>query len=108
MSTKLLNHEKFNECLVMVTIDNLGYHCSASAEGRYPTFDEMKEIQVKYLPNDKVFIIIFPPPNLRITGPNKFVVHMEEMMPPELAEITIKRYTTTKKAVDDLRKKIVN
>lgn len=108
MSIKLLHHEKFNECLVMVTIDKSGYHCSASAEGRCPTFDEMKEIQDKYLPNDKVFIIIFPPPNLRLSGPNKFVVHMEEMMPPQLAEIIIKRFTTTKEAVDNLRKKSVN
>lgn len=111
MSIQTVFRGPFKTCYVIVTFDESGYHASASCLDRQPTINEMKEIQDEFLPKDKVFVMIFPPPNLRIVGPNPNVIHLEEIKDSDFAQYSkylLDKQTITKKAIDDLVQQIKN
>jgi len=46
---------------IIISEDAGRLHLSVSHPLRYPTWDEIKEIRYKYLPNEKTFGILLPP-----------------------------------------------
>jgi len=50
-----------NQLLVIVSIDAGMWHLSVSHASRYPTFDEIRDVRYKYLPNDITVAMLYPP-----------------------------------------------
>lgn len=73
-----------NACLqVFVTRDAGLLHLSVSHPHRYPTWDELKELRYRFLPDYKTFALLFPPSNQYVNEhPNCF--HLHEV--PEMHE----------------------
>ena len=46
---------------VIVSKDAGYWHLSVSHPSRYPTWDEIKDVRYKYLPNDITVGLLFPP-----------------------------------------------
>lgn len=46
---------------IIISIDGGKYHLSVSCRDRYPTWDEIKYVRYKYLPNEKTFGLLLPP-----------------------------------------------
>ncbi len=46
---------------VMISKDAGMWHMSISHPGRYPTFDEIRDARYKYLPNEAMIAMLFPP-----------------------------------------------
>lgn len=49
------------ELLVIVSIDAGFWHLSVSHPKRYPSFDEIRDVRYKYLPNNITVAMLFPP-----------------------------------------------
>jgi len=49
------------ELRIIVSIDGGMWHLSVSHSTRYPTWDEIKYIRYKYLPNEITVGLLFPP-----------------------------------------------
>jgi len=49
------------ELLIIVSIDAGFWHLSISHPIRYPTFDEIRDVRYKYLPNEITVAMLFPP-----------------------------------------------
>jgi len=47
--------------LIIVTKDAGHWHLSVSHKTRYPTWDEIKYVRYKYLPNEITAALLFPP-----------------------------------------------
>jgi hypothetical protein len=47
--------------IIMVTVDDGHWHLSISHKSRYPTFDEIRDARYKYIPNEVVMAMLFPP-----------------------------------------------
>jgi len=52
---------KEKELRVIVSKDSGYWHLSVSHPTRYPTWDEIKEVRYKYLPNNITVGLLFPP-----------------------------------------------
>lgn len=52
---------KEKDLVVIVSKDAGAWHLSVSHPLRYPTWDEIKYLRYKYLPNDVTMAIILPP-----------------------------------------------
>ena len=68
---------------VLITKDFGLEHMSVSHQSRYPTWDELKHLRYKLLPDAKTFAILFPPAAQYVNvHPNCF--HLHEV--PEMGE----------------------
>ena len=68
---------------VLITVDAGLMHMSVSHQSRYPTWDELKHLRYKLLPDAKTFAILFPPAAQYVNvHPNCF--HLHEV--PEMGE----------------------
>jgi hypothetical protein len=52
---------KYGELVVIVTKDNGYWHLSVSHRNRYPTWDEIKDVRYKFLPNEITVGLLLPP-----------------------------------------------
>lgn len=75
---------KFGQCKVIVSQDpmvvngvtRLLWHMSISRPDHYPSWDEIKGARYTFLPTEKTFAMIFPPPEEYVNvHPNCFHLH---------------------------------
>lgn len=68
----------YNECTVIISNDGGMLHLSISHPLRNPTWEEIRNVRYKFLPDEKTFAMLLPPKN-EYVNVHQYCFHLWEL-----------------------------